>query len=89
MKWMQEWSGQLGKTESLIEELWPHRAGGDPEHRENIALPKRERLFFYLPSLFWDSLVDLRGAGSGRLAVEGSGRGEVGVEEPYERGSCE
>jgi hypothetical protein len=32
-------------------------------------------------------LVDMRGGGSGRLATEGSGRGEV--EEPYERGSWE
>lgn len=31
--------------------------------------------------------MDMRGGGSGRLAMEGSGRGEV--EEPYERGFCE
>lgn len=35
--------------------------------------------------------MDMRGGGSGRLAMEGSGRGEVEVEveEPYERGSWE
>jgi hypothetical protein len=44
--------GKSNHLAGIGEELWSHRARDDPEHREEISLPERERLSFFLfPSL--------------------------------------